>query len=90
MRIRNMNYTCYRGLTVNEKFIRELWGEKKLERKRTTPIEIPLDLIEQIKEFIYLRKQLAYENVDDFIIDACRQYLVTLINTLKWKFSPIY
>ena len=58
-------------------------GEKKLERKRTNPVEIPVDLIEQIKEFIYLRKQLAYENVDDFVIDACRQYLVTLINTLK-------
>ena len=54
-----------------------------MERKNTTPIEIPVDLIEQIREFIYLRRQLAYENVDDFVIDACRQYLVTLINTLK-------
>ena len=58
-------------------------GERKLERKETIPIEIPVDLIDQIKDFIYLRKQLAYESVDDFVIDACRQYLLMLINTLK-------
>jgi hypothetical protein len=51
--------------------------------KRTIPIEIPVDLIDQIREFIYLRKQLAFESVDDFVIDACRQYLVTLIKALK-------
>jgi len=54
-----------------------------LERNKTIPIEIPADLIDQIQDFIYLRKQLAYERVDDFVIDACRQYLVMLIKTLK-------
>jgi len=58
-------------------------GDIKLERKETVSIEIPLDLVDQIKEFIYLRKQLAYESVDEFVIDACRQYLIILINTLK-------
>jgi len=58
-------------------------GERKLERKETVFIEIPVDLIDQIKDFIYLRKQLAYESVDDFVIDACRQYMVMLINALK-------